>query len=475
MLRADPAASFDFTTDVLILGAGACGLSAALAAADQGAGVVVLERDQSPSGTSAMSTGLIPAAGTQEQQEAGIPDTPQLFASDITAKSAGGADPDIVRRLTEESAETVSWLRRQHGVPLSLVDGFLYPGHSRRRMYGTPNRSGAELIAALVEACRVAGADILTDSRAETLITDETRRVLGVEYVRPDGARETVGCRALVIATCGFAGDPALMAQWIPEMSGAVFHGHPGADGDAVRWGEAIGASLCDMSAYQGHGGLAYGHGIPILWPAVMEGGFQVNRRGERFSDESKGYSEQAAEILRQPEGAAWTVFDARIESVMMQFDDYQDAMRAGAIKTADTIEDLARLAGLPADGLTRTFDRLRTVSAGMAGDAFGRDFSKTEPLAPPYRIVRVSGAVFHTQGGLDVDADARVKRRQGGVFPNLFAGGGAARGVSGANASGYIAGNGLLTATSLGKIAGRNAAAQIRAEQGLKDVEAYG
>lgn len=463
-VRVDPEAGFDIAVDVLVVGAGACGLSAALAARDGGASVVVLERDPSPEGTTAMSTGLIPAAGTPEQADEGIPDTPERFAADILAKSGGRADEAIVRRLAGESAETVAWLKDRHGAPLSLVDGFVYPGHRYRRMYGTPNRSGAELLAALARACEEAGADILTDARADVLITDEAGRVLGVEYARPDGARERIGCGALVVATCGFAGNSEMVARWMPEMTGAVFHGHPGADGDAARWGEALGASLRDMTGYQGHGGLAYGHGIPILWPTIMRGGFQVNRLGARFSDESKGYSEQAAAILAQPDGAAWTVFDARIDALMREFDDYQDALRAGAVKSADTVEALAAAAGLPPEGLRATFEEVGRLTKGDGADAFGRDFTKAEALAPSYRIVRVSGALFHTQGGLEVDADARVRRSGGGVFPNLFAGGGAARGVSGPDASGYIAGNGLLTATTLGKLAGRAAARQAGA-----------
>ncbi|MEM8935537.1 MAG: FAD-dependent oxidoreductase [Pseudomonadota bacterium] len=454
-------ARFDFSVDVLVVGGGACGLSAALAAADENASVLLLERDPSPAGTTAMSTGLIPAAGTPEQAAENIPDTPSVFAADILKKAGEKVNQRVVERLAEESAETVHWLQNKHRAPLSLVDGFLYPGHSHRRMYGTPNRTGSELIAALVAAGNNAGIDILVDSYADTLIVDGDKKICGIEFQRPDGARETVGCKTLIIATCGFAGNADLVSQWMPEMTGAVFHGHPGADGSAIIWGEALGAALGDMTGYQGHGGLAYGHGVPILWPTIMQGGFQVNRRGERFTDETLGYSEQAAKILQQPEGAAWTVFDERIEKIMMQFDDYQDALRAGAVKTAQSIDELAVAGGVSAEMLRGTFAEIEQCASRGQNDRYGRSFSREHLLAPPFRIVRVSGAIFHTQGGLEVNEDARVVDNTGQAFVNLFAGGGAARGVSGPSASGYIAGNGLLTATSLGKIAGRNAARQ--------------
>ena len=299
------ATEFEIYYPVIIVGAGACGLTAALAVRDAGHEVLVLEQDKSPMGTTAMSTGLIPAAGTAEQKNAGIDDSPDLFSADVQRKAQNGSDPAVVQTLAEESAETISWLRDQHNIPLSLVSGFLYPGHSAQRMYGSPGRSGAELMAGLQLAVEQAGADILTEALVEDLIADSDKRVLGVRIVRPDGAIEEVGCDQLILACCGFAGNTKMVEQYIPEMSNATFHGHPGNKGHAIEWGQFLGAELADMGAYQGHGGLAVGYAIPILWPLIMEGGFQVNKLGERFSDESKGYSEQAVKVLAQPDQIA--------------------------------------------------------------------------------------------------------------------------------------------------------------------------
>jgi fumarate reductase flavoprotein subunit len=453
---------FEFHVPVIIVGAGACGLTAALAARDAGAEVLVVERDASPYGTTGMSTGLIPAAGTPEQRERGIDDSPDLFAGDILRKSAGGADAAVVQCLAEESAETVAWLRESHKLPLTLLDGFVYPGHSVMRMYGTPHRTGAELVAALESAASAAGADVLTQATVSDLYVDAAQRVRGIGVARPDGALEKIGCDALILACCGFAGNPELVRRYIPEIADGVFHGHPGNKGEAIEWGEALGARLEDMDAYQGHGGLAAGHGIPILWPLIMEGGFQVNRRGERFSDESKGYSEQAVKVLQQPEGIAYSIFDERLHQLMQQFSDYEDAQEAGAILRANSVRELAAMIRVDARALEATFSQERACKAGDMACPFGRDFQGKPALSAPFYAARVTGALFHTQGGLAVDCQARVLRRDGQPFENLYAGGGAARGVSGAGASGYIAGNGLLTATSLGKIAGRAAGAQV-------------
>jgi fumarate reductase flavoprotein subunit len=459
--------TFDFAVPVIVVGAGACGLTAALAARDQGAEVLVIERDASPLGTTGMSTGLIPAAGTREQAERDIPDTPEIFARDIQEKCGQGASDEVVQALAETSAETISWLRDEHSLPLSLLDGFVYPGHSVMRMYGTPHRTGSELMAALAQAAVDAGVDVLTQAVVCDLFVDERQSVLGVAIERPDGAREEIGCQALILACCGFAGNAELVREFIPEIADGVFHGHPGNKGEAIAWGRALGAGLGDMDSYQGHGGLAAGHGIPILWPLIMEGGFQVNSEGERFSDESKGYSEQAVKVLRQPGGIAYSIFDQRLHELMEQFSDYEDALEAGAVIRAESIDDLAAQIKVPAPALAETFAQQEACKKGEASCPFGRDFGGKPPLQAPFYAARVTGALFHTQGGLEVNGQARVLRESGEAFPNLFAGGGAARGISGAGASGYIAGNGLLTATGLGKIAGRAAGRQVLAEAG--------
>ncbi len=238
-----------------------------------------------------------------------------------------------------------------------------------------------------------------------------------------------------------------------PEMGDALYFGHPGNRGDAVQWGEALGARLAHLSGYQGHGSVATPHNILITWATNTEGGFQVNREGRRFHNEALGYSEAAAEVLRQPGAIAFDIFDARIAGVARQFQDFKNAERAGALVTAESLDALAASIGVPADALRSEFE---SVAPGTP-DRFGRTFEKT--LSPPYCAIKVTGALFHTQGGLAVDTKARVLRQNGKPFPNLFAAGGAAAGVSGAQASGYLSGNGLLTATVLGRIAGASAA----------------
>jgi fumarate reductase flavoprotein subunit len=452
------AARFSGDIPVLIIGAGGCGLTAALSAHEHGADVLLVERDRSALGSTAMSTGLIPAAGTRFQKEKGIADSPALFAADMMAKTHGETDAVAVAALADEAAATVEWLADVCGAPLSLVDSYRYPGHSRMRMHGTPNRTGSELMGALHNAIAGAGIDIVTDAPVTHIFADGAGRVAGARITRDDGSTEDIGCGALILACGGFGGDKALVERMIPEIVDAPFFGHPGNKGDALRWGLALGAATGDLQSYQGHGGLAYGRGIPILWAHIVLGGFQVNSQGSRFSNENRGYSEQAVDIVAQPGGFAWSLFDERIHRMMLEFDDYHDALRADCVLTADSVEDLIRMTGLP-DAVRQTLADVADMAAGRKQDPFGRDFSKTPPLGWPLRTVKVTAALFHTQGGLIVDAEGRVMRADRSPFPNLFAGGGAARGVSGPAAWGYLAGNGLLTATTYGRLAGRAAA----------------
>ena len=454
---------FDSAVPLVVVGAGACGLTAALAARDAGAEVLVLEQDASPSGSTSLSSGFIPAAPTRYQRQEGIEDSAARFAADIQAKAGNRADPDLVRLVTQASAPAIEWLAERHGLAFQLLTGFTYPGHATLRMHATPARTGADLQARLLKAAQSAGADLVTNAKVTELIADPDGRVRGLRLLRPDGAAESLACEALVLASSGFGGDPELVRQHIPEMGDALYFGHCGNRGDALAWGEALGASLRDLGSCQGHGSVATPHGILITWALMMEGGIQVNSQGRRFSNEHRGYSEQALDVLRQPEGIAWNVFDARLHDLGQEFEDYRTAMAAGAVREAATAEDLAEITGLPVGELCHTLKQIRRHQAGLEADPFGRNFTCKPPLAPPYVAVKVTGALFHTQGGLEVNEEARVRRAGGGLLPNLFAGGGAACGVSGPELSGYLSGNGLLTAITLGRIAGENAAALVR------------
>jgi len=457
---------FEYSIPIVVVGAGGCGLSAALSAKENNSEVLVIERDSTPLGTTAMSTGLIPGANTRLQRAAGIEDTPEIFANDIIKKTKGETDPEIATSLAIESSKTIEWLIDKYQIPLSLVDSFLYPGHTVMRMHGTPNRTGSELMGALCRAAERAGIDVLTNALVTDLYSDSNNKILGVKVLRTDGQTEEIGCDALILACCGFAGNPEMVEEYMPEIKEAEFFGHPGNKGDAIKWGKSLGADLADIGSYQGHGGLAAGRGVPILWPMIMEGGFQININGERFSDESLGYSEQAVKVVSQPKKIAWNIFDERLHELMKEFEDYNNAIEANAIINADNTGELSALTGINKESMDKTIKEVEEMVEGKRKDSFGRDFTIKPKLESPYYTVKVTGALFHTQGGLVVNEHAQVMDKNKDPLPNLFAGGGSARGISGPSDWGYIAGNGLLTATTFGRLAGVSAANLVKTDK---------
>lgn len=447
---AAPLETYDLDCETLIVGAGACGLVAALAAKDAGQDVLVIEADAVPSGSTALSAGLIPAAGTQIQLAAGINgDSAEIFAGDIQAKAKGENRQSLVDALAQGAGPAVDWLAARFGLPFSVVTDFDYPGHSHRRMHGLPTRSGAELVNALRSACEAEGIDIICERRAHRIYAAGLR-ISGIAVQRPDGGEETIGCRKLILACNGFGGNRDMVASYMPEIEQALWFGHDGNKGEAVSWAGALGAQTEHLGAYQGHGNVAHPHGILITWATMTEGGIQVNREGRRFWNEAQGYSEAARAVLGQTGGEAFAIFDARIAAVARQFQDFKDAESVGAVHVAGSIADLAKALGLPAAALEGTVQQTQARDE----DVFGRHFDKPA-LEAPFCGVRVTGALFHTQGGLKTDGHGRVQHSSGTGFDNLFAGGGAACGVSGKGDSGYLSGNGLLAAVVLGRAAG--------------------
>ncbi|MCD6042155.1 MAG: fumarate reductase flavoprotein subunit, partial [Burkholderiales bacterium] len=195
----------------------------------------------------------------------------------------------------------------------------------------------------------------------------------------------------------------------------------------------------------------------------VTEGGFHVNANGKRFSNENAGYSEQALKVHRQPGSVAWAIWDERSDAIAMQQLSHREAHEAGAVKRCGSIDAIARVVGCDPKALAQTFADVAAAQRGEQKDEFGRDFTHKPPLKAPYCVSKIAGALTHTQGGLEVNTQMRVLRKDGTPLPNLFAGGGAARGLSGPSDWGYLSGSGLMTATSMGRLAGISAAKLVK------------
>lgn len=444
--------------DVVIAGAGACGLVAGIRAAELGASVAILEKLDRLANNTMLSTGSIPAAGTRYQAALGIADSADTMARDIERVAGHHDATHLAPALAERSAEVVHWLADHCGLEIKLMSQYRHVGHSVPRLHAPAGGRGSDLIAGLTAALARAGVDLLFGNRVSDLLV-EAGTVCGV-MVQSGETAYTVRARAVLLATNGFAANPGLLQKYIADMAQARYFGAMGSQGEAVMWGEALGAALGNLAAYQAHASIAVPQGELLTWSIPEKGGIFVNREARRFGNESLGYSGFAASVMAEG-NEAWAIYDTRIRDQIAAIQPpFRDLVEHGGARAFETIEALATSQGLPTDALASTLSDYRRCATGQVADRFGRSEFGLAPLEPPFVATRVQAGLFHTQGGLMVDAQARVLRPDGRVIAGLFAGGGAAVGVSGqAGGAGYASGNGLLSATVLGYIAGERAA----------------
>lgn len=451
--------------DVLVVGAGACGLAAAIAAHDAGASVAIIEKLDRPGGNSSLSTGSVPAAGTRFQRDAGIEDSPERFIADLV-RTGGPTDcPQLLRRLAETSAATVEWLVDSVGARMALVTAYKHVGHSVLRLHAPVSRRGQDLVDDLLSAVEKRSIPLAVGNGARALVSDANDVVIGADIETTNGERQRFLARKIVLAVNGFAGDRDLVARFCPEISGAQYFGARGSTGEAVLWGEQLGAALGNIGAYQGYAAVSDPHGSLLSWTTIEKGGIIVNGAGQRFGDESAGYSGYTPNVMAQG-GPCFAIFDQKIFDIAALEEEFVELANYGGIKKASTAAELAKMYSLDPVALAATIEIFNKAARGQQPDVFGRREFALAPLTGALYICRVVPALFHTQGGLMVDSDGRVLRPNGQPIANLFAGGGAAAGLSGrSGAAGYASGNGLLSAIGLGRLAGLAAAQEIRSE----------
>ncbi|MDH3295209.1 MAG: FAD-binding protein [Acidimicrobiia bacterium] len=448
-------------TDVVVAGAGAAGLAAAIRAADGGATVALLEASATfrQGSNTSMSTSMIPVADSRWQQAKGITDdSNDLLYDDIMHKTRGQADPAVAKALVEVGRELADFLAEDCDIPLELADDVSFPGHSRRRHLCVHDRAGRTLHRHLLEAADKRENITMVMPWRVTGLTPVTLDSGGDGWVvtaeSPDGTVQKIVAGAVVLATNGFGANTEMVARHIPEVAEGLYFGGDHSLGDAIRIGETLGADTAFLDSYQGHGSVATPHGVLLTWTTVMNGAFLVNVNGERFGDESTGYSEYAVQVIAQPGATAWVVYDQAIHERALPFADYQQLIEADGIRWVDDTAGLAGVIGCEEAAIAATLGLTEQYAEGTATDPLGRT-SWPRPLQPPYAAVKVSGALFHTQGGLAIDGRANVLS-DGRPMPGLYAAGGAAAGISGHGATGYLSGNGLLSALGLGYLAGK-------------------
>jgi fumarate reductase flavoprotein subunit len=350
------------SVDVLIIGAGGCGMTAALAAHAAGQDVAILEKAAAPGGNTALSSGSIPAAGSALQAAAGVEDNAPDFASDLRA-AGGQHDADVlIEVLAGGSAELIDFLMSE-GVTLDLIKTYRHVGHRTFRLHAPPSRRGSDLVADLERA--VARRDIpLALGTGASGLMSHAGRVTGAV-----SGSDRIEAGAVILACNGFGAARDLLATHCPVTAQAAYGGAPHSTGDALLWGAQIGAAMGNMSAYQGHAGLSTKTGALMTWTLIERGAVIVDGTGCRFGDETLGYS-GFADLAFAARGPFHMIYDARIrDDVADGQPDFAQACQMGVARDAADIATLAEIAALPAKALTKTLETAREAANGTSGD----------------------------------------------------------------------------------------------------------
>lgn len=440
----------NITTDVVVVGGGGAGLSAAIAAREKGAEVVLVEKMLMLGGNTNYATAGINAANTKLQKKLGIEDNAELFYKDTMKGGKNVNNPELVKKLTADSANIIDWLT-ERGADLSEV--VFTGGQSAKRTHRPTGGQavGPVIVDALAETAEKDGIDVRTESEVTKLIKTGDK-VTGVE-VKHKGETYNITAKAVVMATGGFGANAKMVAEYKPSLEGFGSTNSPAITGDGIKMVKAVGGDLVDMTEIQTHPTVVHKKTAMITEAVRGEGAILVNREGKRFVSELETRDVVSKAELEQTGKSAFLVFDQEVREKLGAINGY---VRKGFTVEGATVEELAGKIGVDAKGLVETMAKYNGyVKAGEDKD-FGKTALPRELVKAPFYAIEVSPAVHHTMGGVRINTNAEVLTADGKVIPGLFAAGEITGGVHGAN---RIGGNAVTDITVYGKTAGENAA----------------
>lgn len=440
----------NITTDVVVVGGGGAGLSAAIAAKEKGANVVLVEKMLMLGGNTNYATAGINAANTKLQKKLGIEDNAELFYNDTMKGGKNVNNPELVKKLTADSANIIDWLT-ERGADLSEV--VFTGGQSAKRTHRPAGGQavGPVIVDALAETAEKDGIDVRTESEVTKLIKTGDK-VTGVE-VKHKGETYNITAKAVVMATGGFGANAKMVAEYKPSLEGFGSTNSPAITGEGIKMVKAVGGDLVDMTEIQTHPTVVHKKTAMITEAVRGEGAILVNREGKRFVSELETRDVVSKAELEQTGKSAFLVFDQEVREKLGAINGY---VRKGFTVEGATVEELAGKIGVDAKGLVETMAKYNGyVKAGEDKD-FGKTALPRELVKAPFYAIEVSPAVHHTMGGVRINTNAEVLTADGKVIPGLFAAGEITGGVHGAN---RIGGNAVTDITVYGKTAGENAA----------------
>ena len=482
--------------DVVVVGAGGAGMTAAITAAAEGKSVVILESQSMVGGNSVRATGGMNAGKTVYQDEnefgesAGVEktlktaaekyadnetitalaktvseqwaeyqknptgyfDSVELMELDTMIGGKGINDPALVETLCSNSADAIDWLD-EHGITLHNVSSF--GGASVKRIHRPVNAEGktvsvgSYMIPLLQENCEKAGVKMMLDTTATEILTDANGAAVGVKATGASGETVTVNAKAVVLASGGFGANLDMVVKYKPELKGFMTTNAPGIQGQGIEMAQAIGAATVDMDQIQIHPTVEANTAALITEGLRGDGAILINEEGQRFIDEVGTRDVVSAAEIAQTGSYSWLAVDQAMADASSVIQGY---IKKGYTVTGATYEELGKAMGVDAAAFAETMEKWNGYVEAKNDPDFGRT-SFANPLnTAPYYAVKVTAGVHHTMGGLKINANTEVLNEKGEVIPGLFAAGEVTGGVHGAN---RLGGNAVADFTVFGRIAG--------------------
>lgn len=443
--------------DVVIVGAGGAGMSAAITAKQAGMDVLVLEKMPYVGGNTTKSTGGMNAAETHYQAEQEIEDSIELFVADTMKGGYNINNIDLVTTMAENSADAINWLD-EIGAPLSKVS--FSGGASVNRIHAPADGSGVGeyLVAAFGGVLEQLDIEVMLETKATSILMRDGA-ACGVVAENADGYY-IINAKSVILATGGFGANEDMYCSYRSDLKGTVTTNAPGATGDGIIMAQSVGADLVDIDQIQLHPTVEQNTSIMVTESVRGDGAILVNQSGVRFINEMETRDVVSAAELEQEGCYAYIIFDQRLREGRKAIENY---VKNGIVTEAATIEELATAIGMDPAVLSKTLADWNAIVASGEDTEFGRKTGMEKDLTvAPYYAIKIAPGIHHTMGGVKIDVDAQVINTDGNVIPGLFAAGEVTGGVHGGN---RIGGNAVADIVVFGRIAGANASAYATAE----------
>lgn len=450
----------EYTYDVVVVGAGGAGLSAAVEAASTGASVAVIEKTSQPGGNTLVSGGGLNIPGSDIQIAKGIEDSVEQYTQDTIKGGDGINDKELVATMAENALDAYNWLVDDMNVQFIQDRVQQFGGHSVPRAVIPVGNKGTEMITKLGEKAAELGVDVFTNTKGMELITDESGAVVGINVENDGNTAKFNSTKGVILATGGFGANIEMRTEYNPTYDKTYKTTCvPASTGDGIVMAEGVGASLVDMDKIQVYPACNPLTGIiSYVANARFDGAVLVNQEGNRFVNDMGRRDVISNAIMEQTGSYGYLVWGQEIESIgnmtQMHEKEYQGFVESNLLHKADTIEELAEYFEMDAATLKETIDTYNQYVEEGADPEFSRGGTLRTIAEGPFYIQKVAPATHHTMGGVVINTDAQVIGEDGNVIPNLYAAGEVAGGIHGTN---RLGGNAITDIVVFGRIAAQN------------------